>query len=144
MLNSKHNCLKQYDYSIHAPSFYTKKASFAMRCCALLMIMLLIPINSHSQNDENKSIEPKIVNVIEEAEVTFKLSIKSATYGNATLGRFINTFTKTDTGYTVNSVTKAQGIAAIMIGSNEQQSCDFTFNHSTNTATPVNLSLIHI
>lgn len=58
--------------------------------------------------------------------VTYKLSIQSSTYGNATLGKLFNTLEKTDTGYRATSVTKTQGIAAIMIGSNEKQSCHFT------------------
>ena len=103
----------------------------------LLITFFLMPLNSHSQDDDTPSVNSDIQNTIEEVEVTFKLNLKSSSYGNATLGKFTNSFKKTETGYSVKSVTKVQGIAAIFIGSNEQQSCDFTFNHATNTATPV-------
>lgn len=120
------------------PNYYRKpETKVLIKLRVLLLALFLMPINSHSQNDENQSVDSQTINSIEEAEVTFKLSLKSSTYGNATLGKFTNTFKKTDTGYSVNSVTKVQGIAAIMIGSNEQQSCNFTFDHATNTATPV-------
>lgn len=46
--------------------------------------------------------------------------------GNATLGRTETILTKGDSGYAVRTKTKAQGLAAIIIGSNEQQSCDFS------------------
>ena len=46
--------------------------------------------------------------------------------GNATLGRTETILTKNDSGYEVLTKTKAQGLAAIIMGSNEQQSCDFS------------------
>jgi len=60
-----------------------------------------------------------------DVSVTYKIKIQSKSYGNATLGKLTNTIKTTDSGFTVKSVTKTQGIAAILIGSNEQQSCDF-------------------
>ena len=45
--------------------------------------------------------------------------------GDATLGTTETTLTKTAAGYSVLTKTKAQGLAAIVIGSNEQQSCEF-------------------
>ena len=46
--------------------------------------------------------------------------------GNATLGRTETILSKNDSGYEVLTKTKAQGLAAIIMGSNEQQSCDFS------------------
>jgi len=60
-----------------------------------------------------------------DVSITYKIKIQSKSYGNATLGKLTNTIKTTDQGFTVKSVTKTQGIAAILIGSNEQQSCDF-------------------
>ena len=45
--------------------------------------------------------------------------------GNATLGRTETILTRNATGYSVHTKTKAQGLAAIIIGSNEQQYCEF-------------------
>ena len=92
----------------------------------VIIALSIMPSKSFSQSDDI------------DVQITYKLSLRSTTYGNATLGKFTNTFKKTDAGYSVNAVTKAQGIAAIMIGSNEQQSCDFTFDQSALKATPVN------
>ena len=99
-----------------------------VQSCILLITLFILPMKTHSQSEST----------LTDLEVTFKLSLNSSTYGNATLGKFANVFTKTDTGYNVNAVTKAQGIAAIMIGSNEQQTCDFTYDPETYKATPIN------
>lgn len=99
-----------------------------VRSCFLVLILFLMPMKAFSENN------------ISDFEVTFKLSIKSKTYGNATLGKFTNVFTKTETGYNVNAVTKTQGIAAIILGSNEQQTCDFSYDADNNKATPTSYS----
>ncbi|MFT5571820.1 MAG: hypothetical protein ACI9FR_000741 [Cryomorphaceae bacterium] len=65
---------------------------------------------------------------IDPVEISYTLSMVSSSFGNATLGRIDSTLTKTDSGYAVMSVTKAQGMAAIIIGSNEQQACEFEIN----------------
>lgn len=58
-------------------------------------------------------------------EVSYTLSMRSKTFGNSTLGKIESKLTTTDKGYSVVSVTKVQGMAAIIMGSNEQQSCHF-------------------
>jgi len=93
-----------------------------------LLFTLLLLISANSQSQTVKKLESLVV--------TYKLSLRSSTYGNATLGKFTNTLTKTDTGYSVKSVTKTQGLAAILIGSNEQQSCDFSLE-SDGSAIPM-------
>jgi len=85
-------------------------------CIAILSISLL-SMNSYANTD--------LADDFNELSITYKLKIRSKSYGNATLGKLTNTFSKTADGFTVKSVTKTQGIAAILIGSNEQQSCDF-------------------
>lgn len=57
--------------------------------------------------------------------IGYTLSMVSKTFGNATLGRIETKLRKTDDGYSVSSVTKVQGMAAILIGSNEEQNCEF-------------------
>ena len=99
-----------------------------VRSCFLVFILFIMPMKAFSQNN------------ISDFQVTFKLSIKSKTYGNATLGKFANVFTKTETGYNVKTVTKTQGIAAIILGSNEQQTCDFSYDSNNNKATPTSYS----
>ena len=94
----------------------------------LIFILFIMPMKAFSQNN------------VSDFQVTFKLSIKSKTYGNATLGKFANVFTKTETGYNVKTVTKTQGIAAIILGSNEQQTCDFSYDSNNNKATPTSYS----
>ena len=132
MLNTK--------YYFNKTIFRKRQASITHKLSIVLMALCLLPISSHSQTNESQNANNAIENPIEEVEVTLKIKLQSSTYGNATLGKLTNTFKKTETGYSVNSVTKAQGIAAIVIGSNEQQSCDFTFDHKTNIATPVSYS----
>ena len=85
-----------------------------------LSFAFLLFMSTNTQSQTVKELESLVV--------TYKLSIQSSSYGNATLGKFTNTLEKTDAGYTVTSVTKTQGLAAIIIGSNEQQSCDFSIN----------------
>lgn len=59
------------------------------------------------------------------ATISYKIKFESSKFGNATLGRVENILKATESGYTMDSITKAQGMAAIIMGSNEQQSCDF-------------------
>ena len=98
------------------------------RLCFLIFILFIMPMKAFSQNSTSDLV------------VTFKLSLKSKTYGSATLGKFANVFTKTETGYNVRAVTKTQGMAAIILGSNVQQTCDFSFDEDNNKATPTSYS----
>ena len=83
----------------------------------MLLSLLVTPMKSNAQTNPTAEFD--------EISITYKLSIQSKSYGNATLGKLTNTLSKTDNGFSAKSVTKTQGIAAILIGSNEQQSCDF-------------------
>jgi hypothetical protein len=57
--------------------------------------------------------------------ISYTIKFESSKFGNATLGRVENILKTTSNGYAIESVTKAQGMAAIIMGSNEQQSCEF-------------------
>lgn len=61
--------------------------------------------------------------------IGYTLSMVSKTFGNATLGRIETKLRETDSGYSVSSVTKVQGMAAILIGSNEEQNCEFNIEN---------------
>jgi len=57
--------------------------------------------------------------------INYTIKFESSKFGKATLGRVENVLKVTDNGFLIESVTKAQGMAAIVLGSNEQQSCEF-------------------
>ena len=58
--------------------------------------------------------------------ISYEISFVSDKYGNATLGNLITTLSKDQQGYSVISATKAQGLAAILLGSDIQETCRFT------------------
>ena len=62
---------------------------------------------------------------LEPVSIEYIVSLVSDRLGNATLGKTETVLQQTESGYSVFSKTKAQGLAAIIIGSNEQQSCEF-------------------
>lgn len=57
--------------------------------------------------------------------ISYTIKFESSKFGKATLGRVENILKTTPSGYSIESITKAQGMAAIIMGSNEQQSCEF-------------------
>ena len=59
------------------------------------------------------------------ATISYTIKFESSKFGKATLGRVENILKATKRGYSIESVTQAQGMAAIVLGSNEQQSCEF-------------------
>lgn len=91
--------------------------SLKIQALFCFVMLCLLPMKSHADITEFEDFS--------QLSVTYKLKLNSSSYGNATLGKITNTISKSEIGFTVKSVTKAQGIAAIIIGSNEQQSCDF-------------------
>lgn len=58
--------------------------------------------------------------------IAYTINLVSTKYGNATLGKVETELSKTKQGYAVFSETKAQGIAAILMGSNFQEACEFS------------------
>lgn len=66
---------------------------------------------------ENNSLKP--------LTIAYTINLVSEKYGNATLGKVETELNKTNDGYSVYSATKAQGIAAILMGSNYRETCRF-------------------
>lgn len=64
-------------------------------------------------------------NALSPVTIGYTIKFESSKFGKATLGRVENVLRATDSGYALESITKAQGMAAIIMGSNEQQSCEF-------------------
>ena len=58
--------------------------------------------------------------------ISYEISFISDKYGNATLGKLITTLSNDKQMYSVVSSTKAQGLAAILLGNDIQESCSFT------------------
>ena len=62
--------------------------------------------------------------------IHYTVSFESEKYGNATLGRFETQLSRgKEGGYSVMSALQGQGIAAILMGSNYQESCDFSIEN---------------
>ncbi|MFT4636198.1 MAG: hypothetical protein ACI854_001022 [Arenicella sp.] len=70
-------------------------------------------------------IMPSQAQALSPVTISYTIKFESNKFGNATLGRIENILKTTEQGYSMESVTKAQGMAAIIMGSNEQQSCEF-------------------
>lgn len=72
---------------------------------------------------------PQIANAqeLKPISIHYTVSFESEKYGSATLGKFQTQLSQTKEGdYSVMSALKGQGIAAILMGSNYQESCDFS------------------
>jgi len=67
--------------------------------------------------------------------VAYTINLVSDKYGNATLGKVQTTLAKKPQGYSVTSTTKTQGLAAILLGSNYQESCDFSISEGRAVST---------
>lgn len=65
------------------------------------------------------------VHALSPVTISYTIKFESSKFGKATLGRVENMLKITENGYSMKSVTKAQGMAAIVLGSNQQQSCEF-------------------
>ena len=57
--------------------------------------------------------------------IAYTLDLESDKLGNARLGKMETSLSKVDNGYSVTATTKAQGLAAILLGSSLQLSCQF-------------------
>lgn len=60
--------------------------------------------------------------------LSYTVNLVSSRLGNATVGQLQTTLTQNNGRYAANSTTKAQGLAAILIGSDLQESCEFTID----------------
>ena len=66
---------------------------------------------------------------LEPISIAYTVSLVSEKYGSATLGKAQTTLSKAAKGYSVLSATKAEGMAAILMGSNIQESCTFVMEN---------------
>lgn len=57
--------------------------------------------------------------------VSIEYKIRISKFGNATLGKVQSSLSTTESGYAIRSVTKAQGMALLLMQSNIQESCEF-------------------
>lgn len=57
--------------------------------------------------------------------MSYKIKFESSRFGNATLGKIETNLTESSDGYAIETLTKTQGMAAIIMGSNYQESCEF-------------------
>lgn len=62
---------------------------------------------------------------LEPVSISYSIGLDSSKFGTATLGRIESNLNKTKTGYSIESVTRFQGMAAIITGNNHQESCEF-------------------
>lgn len=66
-------------------------------------------------NKNNSPLEP----------VSIEYKIRISKFGNAILGKVQSELNTSNSGYTIKSVTKAQGMALLLMQSNIQESCEF-------------------
>lgn len=92
------------------------------QCTFYLLASLILLIATHPANAQKRSLT---TSELEPISIAYTVSLVSDKYGNATLGKAQTTLSKTDTGYKVFQTTQAQGMAAILLGSDIQESCDF-------------------
>jgi hypothetical protein len=57
--------------------------------------------------------------------ISYSIGLDSSKFGNATLGKIKTNLSTTKNGYAIESVTRFQGMAAIITGNNHQESCEF-------------------
>ncbi len=62
---------------------------------------------------------------LEPVSISYTIGLESTKFGDATVGKIKTTLSSTDTGYAIESVTRFQGMAAIISGSNHQEACEF-------------------
>lgn len=72
----------------------------------------------HSESSAARTASP-----LEPVSIEYK--IRSSKFGNATLGKVQSELSNTESGYSIKSVTKAQGMALLLMQSNIQESCEF-------------------
>lgn len=80
----------------------------------VIFVMVIVPA-SNSFADE-----------LEPITIGYTVNLESDKLGNATLGKLESRLTRNESGgFSVLSITKAQGIAAMLMGSNLQLTCEF-------------------
>ena len=67
-----------------------------------------------------------IAEPLDPVTIGYKIKMQSKRFGNATLGRIETSLNTTESGYRLEVVTRFQGMATIISGSNLRESCEFT------------------
>ena len=76
-------------------------------------------------NEKNQE-EPNMTHSSDPLDpVSIEYKIRISKFGNAVLGKVQSRLDVTDSGYSIESVTKAQGMALLLMQSNIQESCEF-------------------
>ena len=78
-------------------------------------------ITPEAQTDSQVMTPPTVP--LDPVSIEFKIRISK--FGNAVLGKIQSRLDITDTGYSIQTVTKAQGMALLLMQSNIQESCEF-------------------
>lgn len=63
--------------------------------------------------------------VLKPVSIAYTIGLESSKIGDATIGKIKTTLSTTETGYAIENVTRFQGMAAIISGSNHQEACEF-------------------
>jgi len=90
-----------------------------------IVLIALAPVHAQVEADMAKSSIKKLSNNAPLEPVSIEYKIRISKFGKATLGKVQSSLTTTDSGYAIKSVTKAQGMALLLMQSNIQESCEF-------------------
>lgn len=84
-----------------------------------LLILITLALGATSSSAQN---ETQALNSI---ALSYTINLVSSKFGNATVGQLHTSLTQDLGSYSAHSTTKAQGLAAILVG-DQQMSCDFS------------------
>ena len=87
----------------------------------VLLIAITLVFHTNGALAQNQTQE------FESIAITYTINLLSSTLGNARVGQFQTTLTHDENGYSAHSTTKAQGLAAILVG-DKQMSCEFSID----------------
>lgn len=98
-----------------------------MKKVNILILLYAVFIYSSESIANNTSKDSEFTSV----KINYLVDMVSKKWGNATLGN-LETHIQTDGNnqYSVHSKTKTQGLAAILLGSNIEETCDFKTNNN--------------
>jgi len=69
--------------------------------------------------------EPVHATALQPVSISYTIGLESSKFGDARVGKIKTTLSTTESGYAIESVTRFQGMAAIISGSNHQEACEF-------------------
>ena len=115
------------------------KLAITVLAVAVFTLLYAVTFTVNAQTSANSAVESeggspmsqtvgnelnlKAIHPLEPVSIEYRIRISR--FGNAVLGKVQSELTKTDTGYAINSVTKAQGMALLLMQSNLRESCEF-------------------